>query len=169
MRTLTADELAAVSQDSQRVAYCVKIDLTTDLCYTTWSANVTVDATTYVPRGMRVAAASVTDPRNSRASVEIDDLDGAVATSWYTNRFTGQTVTVLELIWYEGAWQTVREIPWVCVAASRSGSGTMRLELSGAGGLRPRAGLMLGSRADFHLAPEPGTSIRIGPTSMTVR
>ena len=166
---LTATETAAVELESQKTVHAVKIDLTTDLLYCTGVNSVTLDSTTYSPRGLSVSAINITDPRSARATVTIDDLDGVVATAWYTNRFSGVTVTITEAIWSDGAWVVTRTIPWLCETADRRSDGTMALNLSGAGGLKQRAGLELGSRANWHLAPEQGTQIQIGDMAATVR
>jgi hypothetical protein len=168
-KTLTAAETAAVGRDSQRVVHAIKIDLTTDLLYCTGVNSVTLDSTTYTPRGLSISAINITDPRSSRATVTIDDLDGVVAAAWYTNRFSGVTVTITEAVLSDGAWVVTRAIPWICETASRSGDGMITLSLSGAGGLKQRAGLELGSRANWHLAPEPGTQIQISDMAATVR
>lgn len=168
MQTLTAAQQAALEQESQRVVAAVKIDLTTDLLYCTGVNPVTLATVTYQPRGMEVSAINISDPTSSSATVKIDDLDGTVGTAWYTNRFTGVTATITEAIWYGGAWEIVRTIPWLCTGVERTSDGVVILSLSGAGGMKPRAGLELASRASFHLAPEPGTSIRVGYTSTVI-
>lgn len=168
VETLTAAQQAALDQTSQHPVIAVKIDLGTDLLYCTGVKSVTLGGDTYTPRGLEVQAVNVADPRTSSASVRIDDLDGTVGTSWYTNRFTGATVTITEAIWYGGAWETVRTIPWLCVAAERTSDGVMTLRLSGAGGMKPRAGLEVASRANFPMAPEPGTSIKVAWTTTTL-
>jgi len=123
----------------------------------------------YTPRGLKVSAIQITDPRRARATVEIDDLDGTIAAVWYGERFSGQTVTITEAIWYAGDWVVTRTIPWVCETCQRTPDGRFVINLSGAGGMRPRAGLEIGSRADWHLAPERGTSVQIGDMAATVR
>ena len=168
VQTLTSAQQAALDQVSQQPVLAVKIDLGTDLLYCTGVKQVTLDSVTYTPRGLDVSAVNISDPKGSSATVKIDDLDGTVGTSWYTNRFTGATVTVTEAIWYGGAWETVRTIPWTCVGAERSSEGVFTLKLSGAGGMRPRAGLSVASRAAFPMAPEPGTSIKVAWTSTTL-
>ena len=166
--TLTAAQQAALDQVSQQPVIAVKIDLGTDLLYCTGVKQVTLDSVTYTPRGLDVSSVNVSDPTSSSATVHIDDLDGTVGTSWYTNRFTGATVTITEAIWYGGAWETVRTIPWVCAGAERSSDGVVTLKLSGAGGMKPRAGLSVATRAAVPMAPEPGTSIQVGWTTTTL-
>ena len=168
VQTLTADQQAALDLESQKPVVAVKIDLTTDLVYCTGLREVTLDATTYTPRGLNVGAVNVSDPRKSSATVTLDDLDAEIATAWYSERFSGQTVTITEAIWYGGAWEIVRTIPWVCTTCDRRPDGTFVIHLSGAGGLKPRAGLEVASRADWHMAPEPGTSVQVGFTSTTI-
>ena len=165
---LSAAQTTAVERESQTVVHAVKIDLATDLLYCTGDDAVTLAATTYTPRGLSVSAVNITDPGSARATVTIDDLDGTVAASWYTNRFSSVTVTITEAAWSDGAWVVTRTLPWICDTAERRPDGTMRLNLMGAGGLMPRAGLALGSRADWHLAPEPGTQIQISDMAATV-
>jgi hypothetical protein len=168
VQTLTAAQQAALDQAAQQPVIAVKVDLGTDLLYCTGVKQVTLDSTVYMPRGLEVSAINISDPTSSSATVKIDDLDGTVGTSWYTNRFTGATVTITEAIWYGGAWEKVRTIPWLCVGVERSSDGIVTLKLSGAGGMKPRAGLERASRASFHLAPEPGKSIRVGYTSTVI-
>ena len=166
--TLSAAQTAAVGRESQSVVHAVKIDLATDLLYCTGVDQVTLGAVDYTPRGLSVSAINITDPGNARATVSIDDLDGVVATSWYTNRFSGATVTITEAIWSGGAWVVTRTIPWICDTAERTPEGVMVLHLTGAGGLKPRAGLELASRASWHLAPQPGTQVQISDMAATV-
>ena len=167
--SLSADQEAALGQDAQRVVVAVQIDLTADLLYCTGADAVTLAATTYEPRALELGNVQVSDPRTSRATVTIDDTDGEIATAWYSERFSGQTVTVTEAIKKDGVWIVTRTIPWICTTCDRRSDGSFVLHLSGAGGLKPRAGLQVASRADFSMAPEPGTSIRIGGSSTTVR
>jgi hypothetical protein len=150
------------------VVHCVKIDLATDLLYCTGRDQVTISATTYTPRGLSISAVNITDPAQARASVSIEDLDGTVATSWYTNRFSGATVTITEAVWSGGEWVVLRTIPWICDTAQRRSDGTVVLNLTGAGGLKPRAGLAVASRADWHLAPAHGTQIQLSDGAATV-
>jgi hypothetical protein len=168
VQTLTAGQIAALAQDSARVVTAVKIDLDTDLLYCSGFDQVTLAAVDYTPRGLNVSAINITDPARARATVDLDDLDGTIAAVWYTERFSGQTVTITEAIWYDGAWVVTRTIPWICETCQRSSDGRFVLNLSGAGGMRPRAGLEIGSRADWHLAPERGTSVQIGDMAATV-
>ena len=168
VQSLTDAQQAALDLESQEVVVAVKIDLTSDLLYCSGVESVTLAATTYTPRGLQVGAVNVGDPRQSSATVTIDDLDGEIAAVWYTERFSGQTVTITEAIMSNGAWEVVRTVPWICTTCDRRGDGMFVLHLSGAGGLKPRAGLEVASRADWHLAPEPGTSIQVGWTATVV-
>ena len=168
VQSLTAAQQAALDRVEQEVVTAVKIDLTTDLVYCTGSKQVTLDGTTYSPRGVKIGAVNVAAPTRSSATVTLDDLDATIATVWYAERFSGQTVTITEAIWSAGTWEIVRTVPWICTTCDRRSDGTFVIHLSGAGGLKPRAGLEVASRADWHLAPEPGTSIQVGHTSATV-
>ena len=167
--TLSAAQTTAVGRESQKPVHAVKIDLATDLLYCTGADSVTLAAVAYQPRGLSVSAINITNPSSARATVTIDDLDGVVATSWYANRFSGVTVTVTEAIYSDGAWVVTRTLPWICDTADRRPDGTMVLSLTGAGGLKQRAGLELGSRANWHLAPEPGTQIQVSDMAATIR
>ena len=167
VQTLSASQTAALGRDDQRVVYCVKVDLATDLLYCSGIESVTISATTYTPRSLSVSAVNVSDPTNSSATVTIDDLDGEIATAWYSERFSSKTVTITEAI-RDGDWVTVQTIDWICTTAGRRADGTFVLNLSGAGGMRPRAGLERASRANWHLAPEPGTAVQVGHTATTV-
>jgi len=162
MLTLTSDQETALALESQRVVVCVKIDLDTDLFYCTGAESVTIGSDTYTPRGLSFGSVSVTDPRNSRATVRLDDTDGVIAGIWYGERFSGVTVTVKEAIKSGGDWVVIRSIPWVCTVCSRNSKGEFIIELAGAGGFRPRAGLAIATREDFHLAPAPATPIMVG-------
>ena len=168
VQSLSAAQTAALSDDSQRSLFAVKIDLATDLLYTSWPNQVTISAVDYVPRALSVSQVGVSDPSSSRATVTIDDLDGTIAAAWYAERFSGQTVTITEAIYDDGAWVAVRTIPWVCTTCSRNSDGSFVINLSGAGGLKPRAGLQTASRANWPMAPEPGTSIQVAYTVTTV-
>ena len=168
VQTLTAAQQAALARRDQEPLFAVKIDLTTDLLYCSGLEKVTISTDTYTPRGVEVSAVNLSDPASSRATVWIDDLDGAIATVWYSERFSSVTVTITEAIYNDGAWTAVRTIPWICDTAGRLSDGRFVLKLLGAGGLRPRAGLQIASRADWHLAPERGTSVQVGHTAATV-
>ena len=168
VQSLSAAQIAALADDSQRPLFAVKIDLTSDLLYTSWSSQVTLSAVDYVPRALKVSAVNISDPAGSSATVTIDDLDGEIAAVWYTERFSGQTVTITEAIYDDGAWVAVRTIPWVCTTCDRRSDGTFVLHLSGAGGMRPRQGLEVAARADWSMAPSPGTSVQVGYTTTTV-
>ena len=166
--TLSVAQQSALARESQEVLFAIKIDLTSDLLYCSGLRQVTIDATTYTPRGVQVSTVNVGDPTSSRATVTLDDLDGTIAAVWYTERFSGQTVTITEAIYDDGAWTAVRTIPWICTTCNRHSDGRFVINLSGAGGLKPRAGLGVASRADWSMAPEPGTSIQVGWTVTTV-
>ena len=168
MFTTTDAQNAALARESQRTVCGVKIDLATDLLYCTGAESVTLSGDTFTPRGMSVTMTDIAEPRRARATIEIDDQDGTIATAWYSERFSGQTVTIREAIHGDGAWVEVRSIPWVCHSCERKSDGTFVLHLLGAGGFAPRAGLQVAARDDWHLAPEPGTSIRVGPGAITV-
>jgi hypothetical protein len=169
VKTLTAAQTAALADDSQRPCFAIKIDLTSDLLYTSWSDQVTLSATDYTPRALTVSATNISDPQSSRATVIIDDLDGTIATAWYNEPgFSGQTVTITEAIYDAGAWVAVRTIPWICTTCDRTSDGKFILHLSGAGGLRPRDGLEVAARAGWSMAPSPGTSVQVGYTTTTV-
>ena len=167
--TLSAAQQAALNRDDQKTVHAIKIDITSDLLYCSHDEEVTLAATTYTPRALKVSAVNVTDPRGSGATVTIDDLDGEIAAAWYTEPgFSGQTITITEAIWDDGAWVVTRTIPWICTTCDRRSDGTFTLHLSGAGGMRPRDGLELAARADWPMAPSPGTSIEVGYTTTTV-
>ncbi len=168
VQSLSAAQTAALARESQEVVTAVKIDLTSDLLYCTGIRQVTLDGTDYTPRGLQAGTVNVSGPKASSATVTIDDLDGEIAAVWYTERFSGQTVTITEAIWSAGTWKIVRTVPWICTTCDRRSDGTFTIHLSGAGGLKPRAGLEVASRADWHLAPEPGTSVQVGWTATTV-
>jgi hypothetical protein len=168
VQSLTAAQTTALALESQEVVVAVKIDLASDLLYCTGIQQVTLDGDTYTPRGLQAGVVNVAGPKTSSATVTIDDLDGEVAAVWYTGRFSGQTVTITEAIWSNGSWEIVRTVPWICTTCDRRSDGTFIIHLSGAGGLKPRAGLEVASRADWHLAPEPGTSIQVGFTATVV-
>jgi hypothetical protein len=168
VQSLTAEQTLALDRESQEVVVAVKIDLASDLLYCSGVKSVTLSGDTYTPRGVQVGATNVGNPRQSSATVTLDDLDGAVATEWYTGRFSGQTVTITEAIFSDGTWEIVRTVPWICTTCDRRSGGMFVIHLSGAGGLKPRAGLEVASRADWPLAPEPGTSIQVGFTATTV-
>jgi len=177
MRDLTADELTAWTKDSQRVAYCVKIDLTTDLLYTSFPGGMEISTDVYEWRGLEIGEFTADEPGRADLSIFIDDEDGEIATAWYAERFSGAPVTVKELhmknldtvdVVTTFSFTEVRSVVWVCRTAQRSSRGVFRLNLSGAGGLVPRAGGATGSRLDFPSAPEPGELIKAGPTGFAV-
>jgi hypothetical protein len=168
MQTQTDAQVAALARDNQRVVYCVKIDLTSDLLYCSGLESITISSTTYTPRGLAVSTINVTDPTRSSATVTIDDLDGTIAATWYSERFSGQTVTITEAIRDAGDWVAVQTIPWICTTAERRGDGAFVLSLSGAGGIKPRAGLEIASRSDWHLAPEPGAAVQVGHSATVI-
>lgn len=159
--TLTADQSTVLGYEDQIVVNAVKLDLTSPLYYCTGEVPVVLDSDTYTPHDIRVSSIPVGPSSSSRASVRLSDQDGTLATLWYSERFTGVTVTLLEAIMKDGAWVITKTIPWVCTGANRDSNGNLTLTLSGAGGMKPRAGLKIATRKDFRFAPEPGTTIRL--------
>jgi hypothetical protein len=170
VETLSAAQQSALELSTHEKVFAVKIDLATDLLYCSGDTPVTISGDTYYPRGVSVSAFKVAKAKQATATVTLDDMDGVVATAWYTERFTGNTVTVTEAIWGEpgDGWVAIRTIPWICTTCKRTSEGKFIVNLSGAGGLKPRWGLETASRANFHLAPEAGQTLRIGGYTVKV-
>jgi hypothetical protein len=166
--TLTADQSTALAYEDQDLVQGVKIGLTTPVYYCTGDIPVTLASNTYTPRGMTVGSIPVGPSKSSRASVRLADQDSILAAKWFAERFTGVIVTITEAIMKEGVWVVTKTVPWVCTGVVRSSNGDFTMSLSGAGGMKPRAGLKMGSRIDFPFAPEPGTIIRLYDGQVTV-
>lgn len=134
--------------------------------YCTGDAGVTISAETYLPtRSLRFSAVTLdTIAGGPRVSCTLDDRDGALATIWYgTERPSGRDCELHFLI--DG--DKVLTVAWVCERTHRSSKGEMKLDLIGAGGLRPRAGLSTGTREAFPIAPEPGEAVQVLNGSFT--
>lgn len=166
--TFDDHQQAALEQVTQIAVVGVKIDLTTDLRYCNADEPTVLNSEVYSPADVWVSTLNIGEAWQSKGSVSIGDLSGDLGAVWYGERFSGVTVTVIEAVLAAGALVIVRSMPWVCTTAQRNPNGTFVLNLSGAGGLKPRGGLEVADRDAFHLAPEPGTAVRVGGTSARV-
>ena len=166
--TLTADQSTVLAYAHQRVVQGVKIGLSSPVYYCTGEVPVTLATEDYTPNNISVSSIPIGPSSSSRASVRIADQNGVLAAAWYTERFTGTIVTITEAIYKTGTWVVTKTIPWVCSGAARDANGNVTLTLSGAGGMKPRAGLKIATRKDFPFAPEPGTTIRLYDGNVTV-
>ena len=166
--TLSGDQTTALGYEDQDLVQAVKIDLASPVYYCTGDISVTVGGNTYQPRGLTVSAIPVGPSKASRASVRLADQDSVLAVKWFAERFTGVTVTITEAVMVEGAWVVTKTVPWICSGVTRDANGNFGMALSGAGGMKPRAGLKIASRIDFPFAPEPGTIIRLYDGQVTV-
>ena len=165
MLTYTAAQWARVLSEAQDAKLCFKMtrDIEDDLLYCSGYDPVTVDAVDYVARSMVYDKFALGDPSTTTLTISIDDADAAIQTTWYDERFSGNAIllTLLLKYKYEHSWTSVLEIDWK-VRTSHYTSSNFIFNLHAAVGFRPRFGLMIGSRAEFPYAPEPGASIRVG-------
>jgi len=147
-------------------ALAVEIGLDTPLRYCTGAAPIQIDSDWYTPRGLEFRTIQISEPKSSKLTLSLDDIDGALAAVWYdVERWSKATATV-HLI---DSGTVVLSQPWHVTNCQRSGlSGKFAVNLGGAGGLRPKAGLETGDRAKFPFAPTPGTAFRVGSASFVV-
>jgi hypothetical protein len=165
---LTGDQEEALGYESQILVQGIKIGLASPKYYCTGEIPVTLGGTDYTPRGLTVSSIPIGPSSSSRATVRLADQDSELALLWFAERFTGLTVTITEAILKDGEWVITKSVPWLCTGAGRDTNGNFTISLSGAGGMRPRAGLTVATRDDFPFAPEPGTIIRLYDGEITV-
>jgi hypothetical protein len=171
MLTYTAAQWAILLADSHDQKICFKMtrDVEDDLLYCSGADPVTVGADEFVPRELVIDALSLGDPSRMGLTVSIDDADSVVRAAWYAERFSGNAALVILLLKLaeSAAWTTVYQVSWKVRYGHYKRDGTFDVELHSAVGLRPRAGLLVGTRGEFPYAPEPGQSIRVGGYSVT--
>lgn len=163
--SLTTDQATALGLESRHKVTAIKIDRTTDLLYCTGVDPVTLAGDLYMPRGLNVSGLVTGDPANSRARVVLDDADGVVGASWYSERMSGCAITITDATRVAGAWVVTSTNVLTINTVQRAPEGTLVLDCVAAEGYNPTACLIAGTRLNFHLAPEPGESIRIGATT----
>jgi hypothetical protein len=165
---LTSDQEEVLGYEYQPTVQGVKIGLISPKYYCTGEIVVTLASDDYTPRGLTVSTIPVGPSKTSKATVRLADQDSELALLWFAERFTGLTVTITEAILKDGEWVITKSVPWLCTGAGRDTNGNFTISLSGAGGMRPRAGLTVATRDDFPFAPEPGTIIRLYDGEITV-
>lgn len=165
----TAAQWAILLSDADDAKLCFKMtrDVEADLLYCSGGDPVSISTDDYIPREMQFDALTLGDPSRTGLKIGIDDADSVVRTAWYAERFSGNAclVTLLLKLKSEGAWTSVYEVEWKVRYGGYRRNGEFDIELHAAVGLRPRSGLLVGSRGEFQYAPEPGASIRVGSYS----
>jgi len=169
MLTVTTSQRDSLESAFQRVCVCVHIEASTELYWTTWSSPVVYSGETYTPKSMQVSDVVFDAPKSSSASFSVFDLDGTIRTAYYTEQFSQFDVNLYQLhLQDDGTWLATQSVTWKCSNCRTKRDGLFTVNLTSAGGLRQRAGLITGSRDLFPFAPLPGSKIRIGATGITV-
>lgn len=144
-RALAANVLALVQADNQHAKLAVAIALSgTTLRYCT-GESTNIAGSVYTARAMQPTPFAVGEPGRARLVLAIDNGDAVLSGYAYSQGFTGKTVTVKLLLRSAGAWTAVYSADWICGECDGNGQ-TIRLTLIGSTSLKPRAGLMEGSR-----------------------
>ncbi|GEM_PF-4780887 len=169
MPTLTDAQLAALALPDHEAKLAVEIGTTTPLRYCTGLDPVQVGSDWYAPRSIWYDALAITSPSESQTSIVFDDLDNTLRVAWYSERFSAKDVSVYLLVRNVGDadWTTTLSVLWKCRACKYTRDGKFIVDLYGAAGLRPRAGLRVGTRSEFEYAPEPGEAIRFRQVGVT--
>jgi len=109
-------------------------------------------------------------PTKSTASISLDDINGDIRTVWYPEPFSQLDVTVTQVHLNNlNTWITTLEIPWKCKNCNYNPQGAQfNVLLTMAGGLKPKAGLEVGTIELFPYAPKAGEAIKLGTTGVTV-
>ena len=164
-RSFTAAQWSLILAEAQGSKLCLKMtrDVEADLLLCSGADPVTVDAVKYVPREMSYNRLALGDPSTTRFDVSVDDADRDIRSTWKDERFSSNECLVTLLLRYleGGPWESVYEVDWRC-RACRYADSVFIIGLHAAVGVRKRAGLIVGTRAEFPYAPEPGASIRVG-------
>ena len=169
MLTVTTSQRDLLEDAFQTVCVCVEIDVTTPIRLTTWSDAVTYSGDVYTPSALKVSDVVFDAPRASKASFSIVDLDGTIRTLWYAELFSQFDVSLHQLHLNDaGVWAVTQSVIWKCSNCTTKRNGLFTVNLTSAGGLRQRAGLMTASRDLFPHAPIPGSPIKIGAAGITV-
>lgn len=128
----------------------------------------------YTPRPIECNVLSLANPTKSRSVIRIADQDATLKTKNYASRFSGQDIVVTFLLRSAVAggiaptWTEVAAVSWVISNLEGDSEGWITLNLSAASGLSPRAGLIVGNRAEFEFAPAAGETFKIGTGSAGV-
>lgn len=160
---LTSTQLALLQARTQQIKASISIGITSPLRYCTGADAISIDANWYTPRNMSFDEIKLDSPNSAACAIVLDDLDGVIRTAWYAERFSGVDVDMyLHILTSDGTWTEVIDLGWICTTCAFNKFGQFRLNLIGGAGLRPRAGLMTGSRTSFPFAPEAGEALRFG-------
>jgi len=169
MLTVTTSQRDSLESAFQTVCICVHIEASTERYWTTWSSPVVYSGETYTPKAMQVSDVVFDAPKAASASFSVVDLDGEIRSIWYDEQFSQFDVNVYQLhLQDDGTWLATQSVTWKCSNCQAKRNGLFTVNLTSAGGLRQRAGLITGSRDIFPFAPLPGSKIRIGATGITV-
>jgi hypothetical protein len=166
---LTQAQLDKLAKNELVAKLCVEIDASSPLRYCSGDTAVTVDADLYTPRDVRGDTFKLTSPNASKARVMIDDGDLTVRTAWYSDPFSGYTVTINILLreLSENAWTTAATVAWYCDTGGFTGN-IFELRLRSSYGHRKRFGLVTGNRSLFEGAPEAGETFEFSNGSTPV-
>jgi len=161
---LSAGQLVLLQDEHTEAKLAVDIDITSPLRYCSGDDAIKVGANWYTPRPLEGDRFSLADPRSARTYVDIADHDGVVRAAYYAERFSGEAVTVYVYLREPPVrtWTQIVSIAWACEYCEDVGDGWFRVNLFAASGHRKRAGLRVGTRSEFHYAPEPGEVLSIG-------
>lgn len=169
MPTLTSTQLEALALRDHEAKLAVEIDTASPLRYCTGINPVQVGSDWYTPRAIWYDLFKIAAPGDTVTSLTFDDLDNELRVAWYSERFSAADVTVYLLIRNIGevTWTTTLSVVWKCRACRYTRDGKFIVDLYGAAGMRPRAGLRVGTRSEFEYAPEPGEAVRFRQVGIT--
>jgi hypothetical protein len=168
---LTATQLALLRENSHLAKVAVEFAEPVSTTYryvsgldpwTDGSSNL------YTPRPIECSVLSLANPSKSTATIKIADQDATLKTKNYTSRFSGQDIVVTFLLQSTNAggiaptWTDVATVSWVIKNMEGNSEGWITFNLSAASGMSPRAGLIVGNRAEFEFAPAAGETFKVG-------
>jgi hypothetical protein len=166
--SLTEPQKTAIAQEAQDVITAVEINLESPLLYCDGLVPITLDGDIYTPHEIHLGNIRLDTPAHSSAILSVLDLDKTLANLWLASRLTGITATTKEAVFSDGDWLVTRTLSWHINNAGRSPKGVMQLSLRGGTGLRNKAGLAVGGRADWRYAPSPDEAAYVGDTIIQV-
>jgi hypothetical protein len=167
MPTLTDAQKALLAEHGAEAKLALEINTATPLRYCSYDDPVQIDSNWYSPWNMDGDPIEITSPFSARTVVRLADQDGDLRTAWYSEQWSELAVEVHVLLRKPGTtWTEIISIDWKCEYCSFDRHANFFAHLYAAVGHRQRAGLVLGTRAEFEYAPEPGESVRVNDNAI---
>ena len=162
MQTFTAIQRALLDARDDQAKMAIELDDSTPLRYCTGADPIQISSDWYDPHQMKFNKIALTDPRTSKTTVKLDDMDKVIRTQWYSTKLDASATVFWFLRNDDGTWENVLTVEWSVEEGSYDRNGNFFVSLSAAAGSRPRAGGAIGTRSEFPYAPEPGEAMSLG-------